>query len=122
MKISIVFYRLCRNHGVETELVSSNPYLPPLKQAVSQYLTNVGAKYQNGLPQLSVGKEAFVMPRRMDERVMLKVRRRATFLFLPFSSHSVTHSFPIHSHPILLQRARATLPYPTLPYPTLLVP
>ncbi|CAM9355148.1 unnamed protein product [Ascophyllum nodosum] len=64
---------------LEREALSGNLGVSPSEdvkrlkhQAVSQYLTNVGAKYQNGLPQLSVGKEAFVMPRRMDERVMLK--------------------------------------------------
>ena len=49
------------------------PSHPP--QAVTQYLQQVAAQYENGLPTFNVQKSAFVMPRRLNERVELEVRR-----------------------------------------------
>lgn len=45
------------------------------RQAVAKYLEEVAAQYENGLPTFEVQKSAFVMPRRLNQRVELEVRK-----------------------------------------------
>eukprot|EP00904_Undaria_pinnatifida_P005053 jgi/Undpi1/1678/HiC_scaffold_11.g05068.m1 len=64
---------------IEKEALSGNLGISPSEnvkrlnnKAVSQYLEEVGAQYEKGLPAFEVSKSAFVMPRRLDERVDLE--------------------------------------------------
>ncbi|CAM9337395.1 unnamed protein product [Laminaria digitata] len=66
---------------IEKEALSGNLEISPSEdvmrlkvQAVAKYLEEVAAQYENGLPTFEVQKSAFVMPRRLNQRVELETQ------------------------------------------------
>lgn len=61
--------------GRREPTVDATPHLlPSCPQAVTEYLEKVATQYPNGLPTFKVDHSAFIMPRRIEERVDLEVR------------------------------------------------